>query len=94
MKTKAQICAEVFKEKGEHDFCDVGTPYIMMEMYYALKAAGFKGCKIEHPLNRLAYVSRCLAEDSHRINNIWVISGTITYPGICKRKCNVYKLKE
>lgn len=91
-KTKAQICADVFKKNGEYETCDVGSPDIMMQMYYALIEAGFKGCKIEHPLNRIAYVSKCLADDSRKVNNTWKIVGTITYPGFCKGRCNIYAL--
>jgi len=102
-KTKAQICAEVFidyqrRYKYEYgvdmDSWNVGVPDPGFEMYEALINAGFKGSKIKHPLARLDYVSRCLAEDCHRSNGFWKCNSTITYPGITRHYCNVYELRD
>ena len=102
-KTKAQICAEVFKkycadcekECGiKMSSWNVGDPDPGFVMYEALIDAGFKGPKIQHPLNRLDYVSRCLALDCHRTNGFWKCTKTITYPGITRNYCNIYELRD
>lgn len=102
-KTKAEICAEVFKEiivreREKYGVAltqlDVGQPEFMLELYDALIQAGFKGCKIDHPLNRIDYVSRCLALDCHRKNGFWKSESTITYPGITRHYCNIYELRD
>lgn len=102
-KTKAEICAIVFKKYCEDyekqygikmSSWNVGDPDPGFVMYEALIAAGFKGPKIQHPLNRLDYVSRCLALDCHKSNGFWKCTKTITYPGITRNYCNIYELRD
>lgn len=102
-KTAGQICAEVFIEynkkdiqKGlsSYDSFDIGMPMLVLQMYDALIENGFKGVKVEHPLNRIAYVSRLVALDCKRKDGYWNCNEQITYPGIQKRPVNVYRLRD
>ena len=98
-KTAGQICAEVFKEYNKQFITpylsfDIGMPIIVLAMYDALIKNGFKGVKIQHPLNRIAYVSRLVALDCKRKNGYWMCNEQIRYPGIQKVPVNVYKLRK
>lgn len=98
-KTAGQICAETFIEYNKqfstpYDSFDIGMPMIVLQMYDALIENGFKGVKVEHPLNRIAYVSRLVALDCKRKDGCWNCSEQITYPGIQKRPVNVYRLRK
>lgn len=98
-KTAGQICAEAFIEYNKqfatpYDSFDIGMPTVVLQMYDALMENGFKGVKVEHPLNRIAYVSRLVALDCKRKDGYWSCSEQITYPGIQKRPVNVYRLRK
>lgn len=98
-KTAGQICAETFIEYNKqfaipYDSFDVGIPTVVLEMYDALIRNGFKGVKIDHPLNRIAYVSRLVALDCRRKNGYWICDSQITYPGIERVPVNVYRLRK
>ena len=98
-KTAGQICAEIFIKYNKqfatpYESFDIGVPTLVLEMYDALIKNGFKGVKIEHPLNKIAYVSKLVALDCKRKNGYWICNKKITYPGIERVPVNVYELKE
>ena len=98
-KTAGQICAEVFKKYNKqfttpYDSFDVGMPMLVLQMYDALIENGFKGVRVEHPLNRIAYVSQLIASDCRRKDGYWICNEKMTYLGLVKVPVNIYRLRK
>lgn len=92
-KSAAEICAEVAIREDETDF-DLGKPLLGALMYEELMKQGYIKKHLNHPLDRLVYISRLLRRDTKRDGGFWLYAGKIDYQGIQKRPVNVYKLRD
>ena len=91
-KLASQICAEVAIREDETEF-DLGKPLLGALMYEELMKQGYIKKPLNHPLDRLVYISRLLRRETKRDNGVWLYNGKIDYPGIEKRPVNVYRLR-
>lgn len=92
-KTCGQVCAEIIKKYNKNEW-DMGMYAIGNEMYCKIQKSGITKTKINHPIDRLTYVSLLLLHDTKSKKGYWIRDGKAYYRGIFKNPVAVYKLRE